>query len=52
MYLSAQKFIHISKYSGMDPEVGLNNFGMDLGLYPLSRIYMSGINLSFKENIK
>jgi hypothetical protein len=25
---------------------------MDLGLYPLSRIYMSGINLSFKENIK
>jgi TonB-linked SusC/RagA family outer membrane protein len=47
MYLSAQNLFTISKYSGMDPEVGLNNFGMDLGLYPLSRIYMSGINLSF-----
>ncbi|WP_026707118.1 TonB-dependent receptor [Flavobacterium frigidarium] len=47
VYVSAQNLFTITKYSGMDPEVGLNNFGMDLGRYPLSRIYMSGINLSF-----
>ncbi len=47
IYLSGQNLFTITKYSGMDPEVGLNNFGMDLGRYPLSRIYMSGINLIF-----
>jgi len=37
----------ITKYSGMDPEIGLTNFGMDLGRYPLSRIYMTGVNATF-----
>lgn len=47
IYVSAQNLFTITKYSGMDPEVGLNNFGMDLGRYPLSRIFMTGVNLTF-----
>lgn len=46
-FISAQNLFTITKYSGMDPEVGLNNFGLDLGKYPLSRIYMTGINATF-----
>ncbi|TDW44586.1 TonB-linked SusC/RagA family outer membrane protein [Flavobacterium sp. 270] len=46
-FVSAQNLFTITKYSGMDPEVGLNNFGLDLGKYPLSRIYMTGVNATF-----
>jgi TonB-dependent starch-binding outer membrane protein SusC len=46
-YFSAQNLFTITKYSGMDPEVGLTNFGIDVGSYPLSRIYMTGVNVSF-----
>ena len=46
-FISGQNLFTITKYSGMDPEVGLNNFGMDLGKYPLSRIYMTGVNATF-----
>lgn len=46
-FISAQNLFTITKYSGMDPEVGLSNFGLDLGKYPLSRIYMTGINATF-----
>ncbi|KFF04170.1 SusC/RagA family TonB-linked outer membrane protein [Flavobacterium reichenbachii] len=46
-FISGQNLFTITKYSGMDPEVGLNNFGLDLGKYPLSRIYMTGVNATF-----
>ncbi len=46
-YVSCQNLFTLTKYSGMDPEVGLTNFGVDLGRYPLSRIYMSGLNVTF-----
>jgi TonB-linked SusC/RagA family outer membrane protein len=46
-FISGQNLFTITKYSGMDPEVGLDNFGMDLGRYPLSRIYMTGVNATF-----
>jgi TonB-linked SusC/RagA family outer membrane protein len=46
-FVSGQNLFTITKYSGMDPEVGLDNFGMDLGRYPLSRIYMTGVNATF-----
>lgn len=46
-YISAQNLITFTKYSGMDPEVGLSNYGLDLGKYPLSKIYMMGVNLNF-----
>jgi TonB-linked SusC/RagA family outer membrane protein len=47
IFVSAQNLFTITKYSGMDPEVGINNFGTDLGRYPLSRIFITGINLTF-----
>ncbi|KUJ61226.1 SusC/RagA family TonB-linked outer membrane protein [Flavobacteriaceae bacterium CRH] len=46
-FISGQNLFTITKYSGMDPEVGLNNFGLDLGKYPLSRIYVTGVNATF-----
>jgi TonB-linked SusC/RagA family outer membrane protein len=46
-FISGQNLFTITNYSGMDPEVGLTNFGMDLGKYPLSRIYMTGVNATF-----
>ena len=46
-FISGQNLFTITNYSGMDPEVGLNNFGLDLGKYPLSRIYMTGVNATF-----
>jgi len=46
-FVSGQNLFTITKYSGMDPEIGLTNFGMDLGRYPLSRIYMTGVNATF-----
>ena len=46
-FISGQNLFTITKYSGLDPEVGLRNFGMDLGKYPLSRIYMTGVNATF-----
>jgi TonB-dependent starch-binding outer membrane protein SusC len=46
-YISAQNLFTITNYSGMDPEVGLSNFGIDVGRYPLSRIYMAGVNVTF-----
>ncbi|MGA9639285.1 SusC/RagA family TonB-linked outer membrane protein [Flavobacterium sp.] len=47
IYFSAQNLFTITKYSGQDPEVGLNNSGIDLGRYPLSKIFLTGVNLSF-----
>ncbi|MCC9019730.1 SusC/RagA family TonB-linked outer membrane protein [Flavobacterium lipolyticum] len=46
-FISGQNLFTITNYSGMDPEVGLRNFGLDLGKYPLSRIYMTGVNATF-----
>lgn len=45
VYVSAQNLLTFTKYSGMDPEVGITNSGVDVGMYPLSRVYMSGITL-------
>lgn len=47
IYFSAQNLLTFTKYSGMDPEVGLSSYGLDLGRYPLSKIYMAGVNLNF-----
>ncbi|MBO9639964.1 MAG: SusC/RagA family TonB-linked outer membrane protein, partial [Siphonobacter aquaeclarae] len=47
IYLTGQNLLTITKYTGMDPEVGVSSFGLDVGKYPLSRVYMFGVNLSF-----
>ena len=45
VYVSGDNLITITKYSGMDPEVG--GVGLDGGQFPVSRIYAAGVKLTF-----
>lgn len=52
IYVSAQNLFTITNYSGVNPEAssqGQNatNFGVDIGGYPVARIYRVGVNLGF-----
>jgi TonB-dependent starch-binding outer membrane protein SusC len=60
VYIAANNLYTLTKYPGMDPEVGYsptddtnpeNDFpwasGIDLGLYPQSRTFMVGVNITF-----
>ncbi len=52
VYFSTQNLFTITKYTGLDPEIGLQNGnatqnGVDSGTYPSSRFYTMGINLTF-----
>ncbi len=44
IYLSAENIFTITKYSGLDPEVG--GKGLDVAKYPLSRTITAGLSLS------
>ena len=44
VYVSAQNLFTITKYSGMDPEVG---GGVDIGFYPQSRTFIAGATIEF-----
>ncbi len=41
-YVSAQNLVTVTKYSGLDPEVG---GGVDIGFYPQARTYLAGITV-------
>jgi TonB-dependent starch-binding outer membrane protein SusC len=43
-YVSAQNLFTITKYTGMDPEVG---GGVDIGFYPQARTVLAGITVDF-----
>lgn len=45
VYFSADNLLTFTKYSGIDPECG--NFGVDRGLYPLTRMFTFGANINF-----
>jgi hypothetical protein len=52
VYANLQNMWTITKYTGLDPEVGAsqandNVFGLDNGRYPASRIYSLGLNITF-----
>jgi len=60
IYFSATNLITFTKYSGFDPEIGSNKDpnstdqreailvrGLDKGVYPPSRLFSAGINLTF-----
>lgn len=51
-YVNAQNLFTFTKYTGMDPEIGLNNgdpldVGVDRGFYPAPRIFSAGFNVTF-----
>lgn len=49
VYVSAQNLATFTKYTGFDPELGNqgNSLGVDRGVYPQSRVFLTGVNLSF-----
>ena len=52
LYFAAQNLLTITKYSGMDPEIGYGFdedwvSGIDLGFYPSSRTFLVGVNFQF-----
>ncbi|WP_291909103.1 TonB-dependent receptor [Chitinophaga sp. CB10] len=50
LYASVQNAFTITRYKGMDPEVGYNegfSSGVDLGYYPRPRTFMAGANIRF-----
>lgn len=52
IYISSQNLFTITKYSGLDPEIGIQNGnpifnGVDNGVYPLSRFFTFGLNVTF-----
>lgn len=47
VYVTAENLFTLTKYTGYDPEVGGNVFGIDKGQYPQARTILGGIQLSF-----
>lgn len=50
VYVQAANLFTITKYSGIDPEIGGSNitdFGVDEGAYPNQRQFLIGVNLAF-----
>jgi TonB-dependent starch-binding outer membrane protein SusC len=43
-YVSSQNLFTLTKYTGMDPEVG---GGVDLGFYPQARTILAGATFDF-----
>lgn len=49
-YVSGQNIFTLTGYSGLDPELGINNpldMGVDTTRYPSSRTFTFGVNLQF-----
>jgi TonB-linked SusC/RagA family outer membrane protein len=48
MYLQAVNFFTLTKYSGLDPEIGGNDlaFGIDYGNYPNAKQFIFGLSLT------
>lgn len=50
LFASTNNLFTITKYEGLDPQVGGNadtNFGIDVGNYPLTKSFTVGLNLGF-----
>ncbi len=47
VYVTGENLFTITDYSGLDPEVGLNNNGLDGGQYPVSKVFTFGLNFAF-----
>jgi len=47
VYVTANNLLTITDYSGFDPEVGMSNYGIDIGRYPQARSVFFGVNVNF-----
>lgn len=46
-YITGENLFTLTKYTGFDPEIGGNVFGIDRGYYPQARTFMFGANVQF-----
>ncbi|MCX2739988.1 SusC/RagA family TonB-linked outer membrane protein [Pontibacter anaerobius] len=44
-YVSSNNLVTFTKYTGYDPEIGGNIFGIDRAFYPQARTFMVGVNI-------
>jgi TonB-linked SusC/RagA family outer membrane protein len=47
LYVTATNLFTITKYSGYDPEVGMDELGIDKGRYPQAKSVLFGLNVNF-----
>jgi TonB-linked SusC/RagA family outer membrane protein len=47
LYVTANNLFTITKYKGYDPEVGMDEFGIDKGRYPQAKSVLVGLNVNF-----
>lgn len=49
LYVASENLLTFTKYQGFDPEIGGGVFGngIDHGIYPQARTFMTGINVTF-----
>ncbi|WP_018626511.1 TonB-dependent receptor [Niabella aurantiaca] len=47
LYVSGSNLVTVTKYSGYDPEIGGNSYGIDRGVYPQAKSFLIGLNVSF-----
>ena len=52
VYVNAQNLFTFTKYTGLDPEIGMRGYdaldiGVDRGDYPQARVYSVGMNVTF-----
>lgn len=45
VYITSNNLFTITKYSGFDPEVGMNDYGIDTGRYPQARSFIFGVEI-------
>lgn len=46
-YVRAENLVTITGYSGFDPEVGGDSYGIDRGIYPQAQSFQLGVNVKF-----
>ncbi|SMD04012.1 SusC/RagA family TonB-linked outer membrane protein [Pedobacter nyackensis] len=46
VYVTSNNLFTITKYSGFDPEIGMDNYGLDVGRYPQSRSFLFGLSVN------
>jgi len=45
VYVTSNNLFTITKYTGFDPEVGMNSYGVDTGRYPQARSFIFGVEI-------
>lgn len=46
-FVTGENLLTLTKYTGYDPEIGGNVFGIDKGYYPQAKTFMFGANVQF-----